>query len=502
MAKKKMTLEKKLEEAIVKDAPYEVPENWQWIEIGSIIEVVSGGTPKTNIAEYYDNGDIAWITPADLSGYNNIYISKGKRNITELGLEKSSAKLMPKDSVLMSSRAPIGYVVIAENDICTNQGFKSFLPSPIYMPKYLFYYLKYSKELIESLGSGTTFLELSGAKAKTIPFPVAPLKEQQRIVDKIESLFEKLDKSKELIEEARDDFENRTTAILESAFNGTLTASFRKNNKLESIGKYLEEVKLNRIQKYEKAVKIAKEKGDKKPKKDYEFIIETDETLPIGWVRSKLDNLIYMAARIGWKGLKASEYTEEGPMFLSVYNLNYGDNVVFDKVYHISDERYEESPEIKVKLEDILLTKDGAGIGKLGFVKELPSEATINSSLLLLRSNEAVLPRYLFYFFKGPQLQRLVKERITGSAIPHLFQRDIKEFYLAIPPIREQREIVRILDKLLEEEAKIEELTTLEGQIELIKKSILAKAFRGQLGTNCEEDESALELLKAILDKE
>lgn len=227
-----------------------------------------------------------------------------------------------------------------------------------------------------------------------------------------------------------------------------------------------------------------------------------NENLPKSWIESKIGNLLYFAGRIGWKGLKAEEYTEEGPLLLSVYNLNDGDEVSYSRVYHITNERYEESPEIMVKQGDVLLTKDGAGIGKLGYVKELPQEATINSSLLLIRPGNTAISKYIFYLLSGPELQRIVKERITGSATPHLFQRDIKEFVIPVPPLEEQKEIVRILDDVLSQENNTyKKIKNVAARIDLMKKSILAKAFRGELGTNNSEEESAIELLKTILEE-
>ena len=132
--------------------------------------------------------------------------------------------------------------------------------------------------------------------------------------------------------------------------------------------------------------------------------------LPEGWVEAKLPELVYFAGRIGWRGLKAEEYTKSGPALLSVHNLNNGPSVDFTNVNCISVERYEESPEIKVRENDSLLTKDGAGIGKTGFVERLARESTVNSSLLLLRSLGALFPKFLFYSLMGPRMQRLVKQ--------------------------------------------------------------------------------------------
>lgn len=143
-----------------------IPRGWKVKTIGDIGEVISGGTPSTKNEEYY-GGDISWITPKDLSGYDRKFISKGERSITELGLQKSSAKLLPKGTVLFSSRAPIGYVAISQQDVCTNQGFKSIVcNNEIMNNNYVYYFLKFNKENIENISSGSTFKEISGTHMK------------------------------------------------------------------------------------------------------------------------------------------------------------------------------------------------------------------------------------------------------------------------------------------------------------------------------------------------
>ena len=164
---------------------FEIPKHWKWVTLDDIGIVVSGGTPSTKEPEFW-NGDISWITPADLSNHNEVYISKGSRNISQVGLEYSSAYLLPANSVVFSSRAPIGYVAITKNELATNQGFKNLiLPSELVNPKYVYYYLKTVKELAENMASGTTFLELSATKFRQIPFPLAPIEEQNKIEEKI-----------------------------------------------------------------------------------------------------------------------------------------------------------------------------------------------------------------------------------------------------------------------------------------------------------------------------
>lgn len=138
----------------------ELLEDWVECKIKDVGKIYSGGTPKTSVPEYWGD-DVSWISPADLSKYKRKYIAKGRKSITEAGLIESSAKLIPAGSVLFSSRAPIGYVVIAKDDLCTNQGFKSIHLFGEIFNEFVYYYLKASKQIAEKNASGTTFLEIS-----------------------------------------------------------------------------------------------------------------------------------------------------------------------------------------------------------------------------------------------------------------------------------------------------------------------------------------------------
>ena len=184
---KKIKKTKPLPEITDDEKPFEIPDSWEWVRLEEIGSVIGGGTPKTKIIEYWD-GTIPWITPADMK-FIGKYAKGGKRNISSLGLQKSSAQLMPKGTVLFSSRAPIGYIAIADNDISTNQGFKSIVPFDMRCNEYIYYCLQARLNDIKHRASGTTFKEISGAEfGKTmIPFP--PIAEQHRIVVRIEELL-------------------------------------------------------------------------------------------------------------------------------------------------------------------------------------------------------------------------------------------------------------------------------------------------------------------------
>jgi len=159
--------------------------------------VVGGATPSTKKIENYENGTISWITPKDLSTFSGRYIHRGERNITEIGLKSCSTQLLPRNTVLFSSRAPIGYVAIAANDLCTNQGFKSVIPNENVEPLFLYYLLKYNKDKIESMGSGTTFKEVSGSTMKNIEVSI-PI--DKKLQEKIASVLCSIDDKIELNE--------------------------------------------------------------------------------------------------------------------------------------------------------------------------------------------------------------------------------------------------------------------------------------------------------------
>ncbi len=166
---------------------------WKEYKLGEIAEIVGGGTPDTSNKEYW-GGNIPWLTPKDLTGYNKIFISSGERFITEEGLDNSSTKLLPQGTVLLSSRAPIGYVAIASNPICTNQGFKSIICNKDIVDNlYMYYWIKNNTELLQSLGTGTTFAEISGSVVKSIDISLPPLPEQIRIASILSSLDDKID---------------------------------------------------------------------------------------------------------------------------------------------------------------------------------------------------------------------------------------------------------------------------------------------------------------------
>ncbi len=177
---------------ITDEIPFEIPSNWFWCRLKHIGEIVGGGTPSTAVKEYWFNGSIVWITPKNMSKLKTNYIIDSDRKITLKGLQNSSTKLMPPDSIIMSSRAPIGYIAINKVPACTSQGCKSVVPYLSNMSEFLLYIIKSSINRIISASSGTTFDEISGTEFSNILIPLAPINEQIRIVKQIDETLKLL----------------------------------------------------------------------------------------------------------------------------------------------------------------------------------------------------------------------------------------------------------------------------------------------------------------------
>lgn len=188
----------------------------EWIEcsLEDIGEIVGGATPSTKREDYY-GGDIPWITPKDLSSFKGRYIANGERNITEEGLASCSAQMMPRNAVLFTSRAPIGYVAIASQSVCTNQGFKSIVVNEKADPLFVYYLMKYNKDAIEAMGSGTTFKEVSGKTMKSVKVRIpSDVNYQKRIAALLDSIDTKIENNDRI----NDNLELQAQAFFQELF--------------------------------------------------------------------------------------------------------------------------------------------------------------------------------------------------------------------------------------------------------------------------------------------
>jgi type I restriction enzyme S subunit len=453
-----------------------LPDGWKWVKLGDVCKLKNGFAFKSTA--YKDNG-VPVIRISDIN--DGIVSSEGSVKVSPN--QEYENYLVENDDILVAmSGATTGKFGIfkSKERAYQNQRVGKFkiLDEKILDNHFLFHQINALKRQIEKDAYGGAQPNISSTKIEQMEVLLPPIKDQHAIVSKIEELLSELDKGTQQLETAQQQLKIYRQAVLKWAFEGKLSEDWRdKNRNIKSSMKYLAEVSEARKNKY----LLAKKNKEKRIEANYDFEYEQSEVIK-SWAKGKLDKLIYIAGRIGWRGLTKDEYTTKGPMFLSVHSLNYGKYVEFKDAYHISKERYLESPEITLKDQDILLCKDGAGIGKIGIVNNLQSEATVNSSLLIIRGLEIFVPEFLYYLLSGPSLQTIVRERITGSATPHLFQNDIRKFELLIPPLEEQKLIVQEIESRLSVCDKVEEtITTSLKQAETLRQSILKKAFEGKL---------------------
>ncbi|HHG3260550.1 TPA: restriction endonuclease subunit S [Vibrio parahaemolyticus] len=408
-----------------------LPKNWIETDIGSVAKVISGGTPKasddSNFAK--PGTGYAWLTPADLSGYKRKSISNGKRDLTQKGLDSSSAKLMPEGSVLFSSRAPIGYVAIAENEISTNQGFKSFVFDERVYPSYAYYYLKSIRNLAESWGTGTTFKELSGAKAKQLPFILAPYDEQLRIADRLDSIFEKLEIAKSRLEKVPLLLKYFRMSVLSAAVSGELTEKWRDAN---NAGNW-EHVSLKQVGKGFNYGSSAKSKKE--------------GSVPV----LRMGNL--QDGKLDWSDLVYTSDEKE----IEKYKLEAGD-VLFNRT---------NSPEL---------------VGKTSIYRG-EREAIFAGYLIKVQGTERLNSEYLNIQLNSPHARDYCWQvKTDGVSQSNINAQKLKAYEFNVPSVEEQEEIVRVVSELLSKSDLVrKQYEAAKLHIDKLTQSILARAFRGEL---------------------
>ena len=432
MPKKKtaLTIEERLQQALVpaEEQPYEVPENWVWVRlIGNVNSCLDGYRKPINSSErakrvgkvpYYGaTGQVGWI---DDYLTNEHLVLLGEDGAPFLDLLKDKAYIIFGEAwvnnhahILKSYFGEIGNV---------------FLMHYLNMVDY--------KDYVK----GTTRLKLTQGSMQLMPFPLPPLSEQQRIVERIEELFAKLDEAKERLQEGAYSFAVRKAAILHKAFTGELTKQWRRENGV------------------------------------------SDES----WEEKKLGEVVLL---LSGQDFPPAKYNSDGNGIPYITGASNFDNT------HVLINRWTDEPSVIAQKNDVLLVCKGSGYGKT-IIADF-KEAHIARQIMALRVKEIIDNKLLLYYLRNKN--RFIKEQGQGL-IPGLSRKVILSLTINLPTLPEQHEIVRLIDDLLARERSAQQVTEQAlASIDLMKKSILARAFRGELGTNKASEASALELLKQVL---
>lgn len=392
---------------------------WESASIGDTCDVVNGGTPKTGVAEYW-GGPHRWITPAEMGKRPTPYIDQTERTITDQGLQNSSARPLPPYSVILSSRAPIGHLVINTEPMATNQGCKGLVPRSRIDHKFLYYYLGSIVDLLNDLGTGATFKELSGGKLKEVQVPLPPLPEQRRIVAILDEAFEGIAAAKANTE--------KNLQNARELFDGYLQAVFSQRNP--------------------------------------------------GWIQRRLQDV---CEKITDGTHQTPKYFDSGVVFLSSRNVTSG-RIDWKNIKYIDEKQHlEMHRRVAPRMGDILLAKNGTtGVAA---IVDRDTIFDIYVSLAMIRSRGAVLPRYLLRFINSPAAKEQFNKRLKGIGVPNLHLEEIREVLVQFPEsLGEQQKVIDQLDELHAGVENLERLQRRKlTALDQLKKSLLQQAFTGAL---------------------
>lgn len=470
---------KPLPEIRDEEKPFELPAGWEWVTLATVGEIVGGGTPKSDNPQYWAKNGIKWLTPADLYGLKGKYISSGARDISPAGLSNSSARLMPKGSVLFSSRAPIGYVAIADAELSTNQGFKSCVPYIKDSAEYIYYFLLASAKKIDAEASGTTFKEVSGAIVSKILFPLPPLSEQLKIVSRANELMALCDQLEQHSLTSLDAHQQLVETLLT-----TLTDSQNANELAENWARISEhfdtlfttEASIDALKQTilqlavmgklvpqdpsdepasELLKRIAQEKAqlvkDGKIKKQKPLPPISDEEkpfeLPEGWEWCRIGNFSISTEY----GLSHKTFISDiGVPVFKMGDIQNGKVTIGNQ--QVVDNSIEELPFLYLECDDILYNRTNSAdlVGKTGIFKGENNIFSFASYLIRIRTIKVgAIPDFLNLNMQAPlfrkyQIMPYVKQQCGQANVNGTI---MKNMLVAIAPQKEQQ---RIIDKLSE----------------------------------------------------
>ncbi|MCK4618725.1 MAG: restriction endonuclease subunit S [Desulfobacterales bacterium] len=489
--KKEKSIEQMLDEALVKENewPYRIPDNWVWAFLGKLGTFHAGsGFPKK--FQGHENLPIPFFKVGTLKYANEYGVLAISDNYVDENIRKKiKAKIIPKGSIVF---AKIGEAIklnrraIISIDSCIDNNMMAYDAYSKFLTNTLFYFWSLKEDFYQ-YSHATTVPSINKTKFEKMYFPLPPIKEQKKIVKKLSSMLDKLKEAKKLIQEAKDSIENRRASILNKAFTGELTKKWREDNPaIEDVRFYLENIE-NEIKKVAK--KSKKEKG----------LIVEGYKIPNSWQWRKLDDLSFLitkGASPKWQGIN---YTNDKDQTLFVTSENVGSgHLILDKEKYVESKFDAKQKRSILKLGDVLLNIVGASIGRAA-VFDIEKKSNINQAVALIRLADKKFNRFLNYLLNSEFAKNYYSQNKVDVARANLSLSDVANIPIPLPPLEEQKEIVRILDRILCKEDKSKELIDLEEHIDFLEKSILSKAFRGELGTNNPEDEPAIKLLEKAL---
>ncbi|OCK11527.1 restriction endonuclease subunit S [Streptococcus agalactiae] len=434
------------------EVPYEIPESWNWVKLRNIGSITSGGTPKSSEPSYY-GGNITWITPADMGKQqNNKFFAKSSKKITELGLQKSSAQLISKNSIVYSSRAPIGHINIVTEDYTTNQGCKSITPLLVDLI-FLYWLLQFRTKDIILRSSGTTFKEISASGFGDTLLPLPPLAEQKRIVAQIEKALAKVDEYAESynkLQQLDKEFPDKLKkSILQYAMQGKLVAQSPDDEPVEVL---LEKIKAEKQKLYEEG---------KLKKKDLEELVVTKgddnspyRKIPKNWSFLTIKDIFSITTGLSYKKTDLA-ITKNGVRIIRGGNINPLSFKILDNDYYI-DPKFITSETVYLKRNQLLtpVSTSLEHIGKFARIdKDYPNTAAGGFVFQLTPFvSSDVLSKYLLFSLSSPIFYEQLKSitKLSGQALYNIPKTKLNELLVPLAPETEQKRISQRVEQLFE----------------------------------------------------
>lgn len=500
---KKKTVEELLDEMLVleNEQPHKLPGNWTWVRLGGVSLINPSKYKPVNV----NDTDIASFVPMSAVSEHTGAIESMEERTYET-VKKGYTSFIEND-VLFAKITPCmenGKSAIAQN-LINGFGFGStefhvLRTTKVLSNKFLYYLLR-----SKAFRNEAKFVMTGAVGQQRVPkgflesysFPLPPLPEQKRIVERVESLLGKIDESKELIERAKETFKNRRNAILEKAFKGDLTITWRNQNpSLEGPKNLFEKIKKERLE----VVGSSRElKEVEEMFAEYDIEENANEN---GWLYLKANMFCH---NINCGSTPSEHISDEDTVpFLKVYNIVNNKMDFFYKPQYIPKEIHESKlKKSKLKPNDVIMNIVGPPLKKIAIIPSDFPEWNMNQAIVRFRPTESVLPKYIYYCLQYDEtLKEVINETRGVVGQSNISVSQSRNLVMPIPPIEEQQEIAKILESLLDKEEEGIESLSDNNSLELLKQSILSKAFRGELGTNNPEEESSLELLKEILQEQ
>ncbi len=458
-----------------------LPNGWRWARARDFARIVGGSTPKNaSDPNNFDPSGTPWVTPADLSGYEQPTISAGRRNLAAHLVNRAS--ILPVGSVLISSRAPVGYCAVTAAPMVTNQGFRSLVLGPDIDPFFIRYYVLYAREYLEANASGTTFKELSGSALGDLLFPLPPIEIQRAIVAYVDELFIEVGDGEAALERARGDLATWRKSLLKAAVTGELTADWRAANPPTETGADL----LARILAERRTRWLAEPRNNGKR---YEEPSGVDRVrlpeLPPGWTWASLSQITSEQERSFQSGpfgsaLLHSEFRSTGRLVIGIDNVRNG-SFSFGSNHRISDEKYLELRKFKARPADVLITVM-ATIGRTCVVPDDIEEAIITKHVYRISLDQAVAsPAFVMNTLRvSPSSVEHLFGKVQGQTRPGLNKGILELTPVPLAPINEQIEALKRVSRTSEPaEGLLDDLQ--RSAATTLRQSILAAAFRGDL---------------------